>query len=139
MVCPLLIGTVLLLHQISWTMLLFPITLFPLLLISCGVSLFIASLGVYLRDIQQLIGILTQMLFFMTPIFYPISIVPEKLRWILEFNPLSPIVEETRKVLLYGQLPDPGVCLTSYILSFVVFQLGLVWFMKTKKGFADVL
>ena len=135
----LLIGTVLLLHQISWTMLLFPFTLFPLLLISCGVSLFIASLGVYLRDIQQLIGILTQMLFFMTPIFYPISIVPEKLRWILEFNPLSPIVEETRKVLLYGQLPDPGVCLTSYILSFVVFQLGLVWFMKTKKGFADVL
>lgn len=83
----LLIGTVLLLHQISWTMLLFPFTLFPLLLISCGVSLFIASLGVYLRDIQQLISILTQMLFFMTPIFYPISIVPEKLRWILEFNP----------------------------------------------------
>ena len=78
----LLIGTVLLLHQISWTMLLFPFTLFPLLLISCGVSLFIASLGVYLRDIQQLISILTQMLFFMTPIFYPISIVPEKLRWI---------------------------------------------------------
>lgn len=135
----LLIGTVLLLHQISWTMLLFPFTLFPLLLISCGVSLFIASLGVYLRDIQQLISILTQMLFFMTPIFYPISIVPEKLRWILEFNPLSPIVEETRKVLLYGQLPDPGVCLTSYVLSFVVFQLGLAWFMKTKKGFADVL
>ena len=135
----LLIGTVLLLHQISWTMLLFPFTLLPLLLISCGVSLFIASLGVYLRDIQQLISILTQMLFFMTPIFYPISIVPEKLRWILEFNPLSPIVEETRKVLLYGQLPDPGVCLTSYVLSFVVFQLGLAWFMKTKKGFADVL
>ena len=135
----LLIGTVLLLHQISWTMLLFPFTLLPLLLISCGVSLFIASLGVYLRYIQQLISILTQMLFFMTPIFYPISIVPEKLRWILEFNPLSPIVEETRKVLLYGQLPDPGVCLTSYVLSFVVFQLGLAWFMKTKKGFADVL
>lgn len=135
----LLVGTILLLHQISWTMLLLPITLIPLLLISCGVSLFIASLGVYLRDIQQLIGIITQMLFFMTPIFYPVSIVPESLRWILEINPLSPIVEETRKILLYGQLPDPWICLTSYILSFIVFQLGLAWFMKTKKGFADVL
>lgn len=135
----LLIGTVLLLHQISWTMLLLPLTLIPLLFISCGVSLFIASLGVYLRDIQQLIAIITQMLFFMTPIFYPVSIVPERLRWILEINPLSPIVEETRKILLYGQLPDPWICLTSYILSLIVFQLGLAWFMKTKKGFADVL
>lgn len=135
----LLAGTFLLLDQVSWTMLLLPVTLIPLLLIASGVSLFIASLGVYLRDIQQLVAILTQMLFFMTPIFYPISIVPERLRWILEFNPLSPIVEETRKVLLYGQLPDFSTCLGSYVLAAVVFQLGLAWFMKTKKGFADVL
>ncbi len=135
----LLVGTVLLLGQLSWTMLLLPVMLVPLLLISSGVSLFVSSLGVYLRDIQQIIGILTQMLFFMTPIFYPISIVPEKLRWILEFNPLSPIVEETRKVLLYGQLPDLHTCVFSYLLSAVVFQLGLAWFLKTKKGFSDVL
>lgn len=135
----LLIGTLFFLHHISWTIFLLPLTLIPLLLISCGVSLFIASLGVYLRDIQQLVIIITQMLFFMTPIFYPISIVPEKLRWILEFNPLSPIVEETRNVLLYGHLPDPLVCLEIYVISFIIFQLGLAWFMKTKKGFADVL
>lgn len=135
----LIAGTMLFLHQVSWTMLLLPVTLIPLVLISCGLSLFVSSLGVYLRDIQQLVGIITQMLFFMTPIFYPVAIVPEGLRWILECNPLSYIVEETRKILLYGQLPDLQVCFFSYLFSFIVFQLGLAWFMKTKKGFADVL
>lgn len=135
----LLLGTVFFLHQLSWTMLLLPITMIPLLLISAGVSFFVASLGVYLRDIPQLVGIVTQILFFMTPIFYPIAIVPERLRWILEFNPLSSVVEETRKLFLYGQVPDFGVCAMIFVLSCVIFQLGLAWFVKTKKGFADVL
>ena len=75
----------------------------------------------------------------MTPIFYPISVVPQRLRWILEYNPLSPVVEETRKMILFGRLPDWKVCALCFIVSFIVFQLGLAWFAKTKKGFADVL
>lgn len=135
----LLLGTILLLHQLSWTMLLLPLPLVPLLLISCGISLWVASLGVYLRDIYQFVLIITQILFFMTPIFYPLNIVPEKFRWLLDMNPLTAIVEESRKVLLYGMLPDWKVCLILFCISWVVFQLGLAWFMKTKKGFADVL
>lgn len=84
-------------HQIYWTTLLLPVTLIPLLLFTSGIAFFVASLGVYLRDVQQIIGVVTQILFFMTPIFYPISVVPQRLRWILEYNPLSPVVEETRK------------------------------------------
>ena len=120
-------------------MLLLPVTLLPLLLLSAGVSFVVASLGVYLRDVQQLVGILTQVLFFMTPIFYPISIVPENLRWVLEINPLSAVVEQTRRLFLYGQMPDPLACLSMLAVSWVVFQVGLCWFLKTKKGFADVL
>ena len=135
----LLVGTALFLHQFSWTMLLLPVTLVPLLLISAGVSYFVASLGVYLRDMQQLVGIATQMLFFMTPIFYPVSVVPEHMRWILRINPLSTVVEQTRRLFLYGQLPEIGPCLLVFGISLVVFQLGLAWFAKTKKGFADVL
>ena len=135
----LLMGIFIFLNGVSWTMFLLPFMLVPLLLLSSGVGLFVASLGVYLRDIQQLVVILTQILFFMTPIFYPISVVPEYLRWILEINPLSPIVEETRKILIYNTLPDVFVCLFLYVFSIVIFQLGLAWFIKTKKGFADVL
>lgn len=135
----LLAGTALFLQQISWTMVLLPVLLFPLLLLSAGVCYFVASLGVYLRDIQQVVGIVTQMLFFMTPIFYPASIVPEQVRWILEINPLSPLVEQTRNVFLFNALPDFWPTVTVWLISGIVFQLGLAWFMKTKKGFADVL
>jgi lipopolysaccharide transport system permease protein len=135
----LLFGTVIFLQQSSWTMLLLPVTLLPLLLLSAGIALFVASLTVYLRDVQQLVAIVCQILFFMTPIFYPLAIVPEKLRWILQINPLSYIVEQTRQLFLYSQLPDPATCLGMLVVSLAVFQLGLVWFAKTKKGFADVL
>lgn len=135
----LFLGTVLFLGQFSWTMALLPVTLLPLVLLAAGVSFFVASLGVYLRDMQQLVGIVTQVLFFMTPIFYPVSLVPEHLRWILRLNPLSFVVEQTRRLFLYGQPPEALVCLGVFAMSLVVFQLGLAWFAKTKKGFADVL
>ena len=135
----LLTGTAIFLHQVLWTTLLLPLLLFPLLLLSSGVCFFIASLGVYLRDIQQVVGIITQVLFFMTPIFYPASIVPESVRWILELNPLSPIVEQTHNVLLFGVVPDFWPTVFMWVVSGIIFQLGLAWFMKTKKGFADVL
>lgn len=135
----LFIGIACFFGKIFWTMLLFPITLLPLLLLSAGISFFVASLGVYLRDIPQLVAIITQMLFFMTPIFYPISVVPENLQWILHINPLSSIVEQTRQIFIYGQTPTLTACLGTIAVSFIIFQLGFAWFMKTKKGFADVL
>ncbi len=135
----LLVGTAVWTHNIHWTVLLLPLILLPLLLFSLGIGFFMASLGVYLRDTQQVVAVITQVLFFMTPIFYPIAVVPEDLRWILEFNPLSPFVEDARRVVLFGELPDWMHYLQSFFLSCVIFQLGLAWFSKTKKGFADVL
>ena len=135
----LLTGTAIFLHQVLWTTLLLPLLLFPLLLLSSGVCFFIASLGVYLRDIQQVVGIITQVLFFMTPIFYPASIVPESVRWILELNPLSPIVEQTHNVLLFGVVPDFWPTVFMWVVSGIIFQLGLAWFMKTKKGFVVIM
>jgi len=132
-------GTLLLLNTISWTMLLLPITIIPLILFTTGISFFVASLGVYIRDVQHLIGVVMQILFFMTPIFYPITAVPEKIRWVLQLNPLSLIVAETRKIFLYGQQPNWLLVGISFLVGAVIFQLGLIWFMKTKKGFADVL
>jgi lipopolysaccharide transport system permease protein len=120
-------------------MLLLPLALLPLLFLSAGMSFLMASLGVYLRDMQQLVSIALQVLFFMTPIFYPINLVPESMRWVLHINPLTTIVEHTRMLVLYGQTPEPLSFLASLLFSLVVFQLGLAWFAKTKKGFADVM
>lgn len=135
----LLLGVCVLPQSFSWTMLLLPVPLFCLLLFTTGACFIIAAFGVYLRDVPQLVSAATQVLFFMTPIFYPLSLAPEHLRRLLYLNPLTPAVEETRKLFLYGQEPDYTVFLWLFIFSLAVFQIGFVCFGKMKKGFADVL
>ncbi len=135
----LFLGVLFIFGTLSWTMLLLPLVLLPLFLFSCGISFFVASWGVYLRDTQYIVGVVLQILFFMTPIFYPITAVPKEFRWPLQINPLTIMIEEARKVFLLGKLPDWGFLGIAFLVSVVVLQVGFVWFLKTKKGFADVL
>ena len=135
----LFLGVWILLGQISWFVLLIPVVLLPVVLISSGVSMFVSSLGVYLRDVQQFVGIVTQILFFMTPIFYPATVVPEKYKWVLGLNPLATSVDQARDLFLLGRLPDLLSLAFIYCFSLGVFHLGFLWFLRTKKGFADVL
>lgn len=135
----LFLGTVFVLGKISFTMLLLPLILVPLFLFTLGVSFFVSSLSVYVRDTPYLVGVLLQILFFMTPIFYPIEAIPERFRWPLRLNPLTLLIEEARKVFLYGELPDWRFLGAAFLISLLVLHLGFLWFQKTKKGFADVL
>lgn len=121
------------------TALLFPLLLLPFTLFIMGLSWFLASLGVYLRDVSQIIGILTTALMFLTPIFYPVTNIPEGYRRIIYLNPLTFVVDQTRALLIFGQGVDwVGLGLFS-LLSIVVAQSGFLWFQKTRKGFGDVL
>ena len=135
----LILGIFIFIGNISFTILFIPLTIIPLFLLSLGMSFFVSALSVYIRDTQQAVAIITQILFFMTPIFYPISAVPENLRWILLCNPLTSIVEQTREIVLYGNMPEMPTIGWIFFFSIVIYQLGLSWFTKTKKGFADVL
>ena len=101
--------------------------------------MFVSSLGVYLRDVQQFVSIVTQILFFMTPIFYPATVVPEKYKWVLGLNPLATSVDQARDLFLLGRIPDVLSIVLIYCFSLGVFHLGFLWFLRTKKGFADVL
>jgi lipopolysaccharide transport system permease protein len=98
-----------------------------------------ASLGVYLRDVTQVIGILTTVLMFLSPIFYPVSALPERYQSFMIFNPLTPAVEYARDVLFWGRWPDFKVLAIYMAGSLTVAWLGFAWFQKTRKGFADVL
>ncbi|MBK6958195.1 MAG: ABC transporter permease [Nitrosomonas sp.] len=126
-------------HPIHWTLIFFPIIVLPLLLLILGLSWMLASIGVYVRDIGQFIGLILTMLLFMSPIFYPASALPESVRDYLFLNPLSFVIEQARAVTLYGQLPDWSGLVIYYMLASIVSWAGLMWFMKTRKGFADVL
>lgn len=124
---------------IPWTLLFLPLMYLPLVLLCLGLSWFLASLGVFVRDVGQLIGVAVQILFFMTPIFYPISALPANLQFILYLNPLTFIVNHFRRVILWGQMPDWGEWVIVTVATGVICLLGYIWFMKSKKTFADVV
>ena len=124
---------------LSWTALLLPVMVLPLMLFVLGLSGFLASLGVYIRDIQQLIVPLVQLMMFLSPVFYPITALPEAMRPWLQFNPLALAIEQTRGIILFGQAPDWTPYLFVLAASLLTALLGAWWFARTRKGFADVL
>lgn len=124
---------------IHWTLVFLPLMYLPLMLLCLGLSWFLASLGVFIRDIGQIIGVIIQILFFMTPIVYPIERIPAQIQIILYLNPLTFIVNHFRRVILWGQMPDWGEFVVITILTGLVCMAGYIWFMKSKKTFADVV
>ncbi|MBD9443980.1 ABC transporter permease [Rhizobium sp. RHZ01] len=118
---------------------LIPLALLPLVLYVTGLSWFLSSLGVYLRDVSQIIGLLTTVTMFLSPIFYPITAIPEKYRPFLYLNPITPAVEQARDVLYWGRGLDINLVVPNLLISIVVAWLGFAWFQKTRKGFADVI
>lgn len=116
-----------------------PLIFIPFALFIMGLSWALASLGVYLRDVSHFIGVIISVLMFVSPIFYPVTNLPESYRHFLYLNPLTPAIEQTRDVLFWGKLPDFSMLgMYSLVTAFIAW-MGFAWFQKTRKGFADVL
>ena len=135
----LVVGILIFNHFIHWTALLLPLIWLPMMMFTLGCGYFLASLGVFVRDMGTVIGVLTTILFFLTPIFYPISAVPEQFRIFCRMNPIAIFVEDARRVVLWGLFPDWPWFFFGMALSVAVLIFGFVWFMKSKKAFADVI
>ena len=124
---------------LTWTALLLPIVVAPLVLFVLGLSWFLAALGVYIRDIQQLVVPLVQLMMFLSPVFYPVSALPESIRPWLQLNPLALVIDQTRWIILFGQPMDWTAYLLCLGAGALTALLGVYWFARTRKGFADVL
>lgn len=135
----LLLAQLIIRQQMPWTIVLFPLVLLPLVFSTMGVSWFLAALGMYMRDIGQAIGILTTALLFLSPVMYPLSAVPESVRWWIELNPLTYIIEEGRNTLIFGRMPDMQRWIVMLAAGLLVAWAGFAWFQKTRRGFADVV
>lgn len=122
-----------------WTIIWFPLVLAPVCLTTLGVSWFLASLGVFLRDVSHAVVLGVQVLFFASPVFYSMERVKQPFRLVLEVNPLSHAIEDVRRILMHGQPPDWGWWIGSTAASVVLAVLGYTFFMKSKRAFADVL
>ncbi|TEB16176.1 Teichoic acid translocation permease protein TagG [Pelotomaculum sp. FP] len=138
-VCILLAGQMIFFHEVPVTVIYLPIVIIPLIFSSLGLSYILSSLGVFLRDLEHSVSIIVQALYFLTPIFYPISAVPVELKPYLYANPLTGFVEDARRVVVWGLQPDWRIWCIYLAASLLILQLGYWWFMKTRKGFADVL
>jgi lipopolysaccharide transport system permease protein len=111
----------------------------PLVFFVAGLSWFLASAGVYLPDLRQMVPVLVVLLLFLSPIFYPLSAIPEWFRFYIHLNPLAHIIEEARGVLFHARPPSWIRLGYASLAAWAVAWLGLVWFQKTRKGFADVI
>lgn len=116
-----------------------PIVIFPLLMLSLGVSWVLASIGVYARDIGPAVSLSTTALLFVSPVFYPVSAVPAAYRGLLRLNPLAFSIEQARGALIWGRWPDWTGLAAFYVGGLLVAWTGYVCFQMTRKGFADVL
>lgn len=121
------------------TLLLFPVIILPLIIFSVGVAWLLSSLTVYIRDIAQLVGIVSTVLLFISPVFYSIDRLPSIWQKVIYLNPISFIVDQMRNIAIYGTPPDwPGLAFYS-LIAFVMAWFGLFIFQRLRSGFADVL
>ncbi len=104
-----------------------------------GLSWLFASLGVYLRDLSQLMGMVTTVALFLAPIFYPIEALPDAYQALLAWNPITLPVMQLRDLMLWGKPLQWGEWAISLLIGAVVCQIGYWWFQKSRRGFADVL
>lgn len=126
-------------HTVTWMIVLLPLVLLPLVLLALGVSWLLAALGVYLRDIGQITGVLATAMLFLSTAMFPIEALPPQYRWLLIINPLTFIIDQARAVALWGQMPNwTGLGLYT-LCALAVLYLGYTVFRLTRRGFADVI
>lgn len=121
------------------TALLLPLIVGPLCFLIMGFSWALASLGVFLRDASQFIGVLTTVLMFLSPVFYPATAIPEKYQYLLYISPITPAIEMCRDILYWGKTPDIVLLVFYWFITIFIAWIGYAWFQKTRKGFADVI
>lgn len=126
-------------HRLHLTLLLLPLILVPLMLLTMGMCWFLASVGVYFRDISQVMPVFMTAMLFLSSAIIPVSILPKNLQTLFNLNPLTFFIDEARVVVLMGEAPNWGALALATVTGLLVAWLGHAWFVMTQRGFADVL
>lgn len=118
---------------------LFPFLMLITFLSSVGLGSFLAAINVKYRDVRYIVPFFIQLFMFLTPVIYPMSIVGNKVKWILALNPMSGIIESTRRILFGISGIDWNILCISAITGIALFILGITYFRQTEKFFADII
>jgi len=125
--------------ELYLTMFALPIAVIPLVLLTAGCCWFLAALGVFVRDIGQVIAVSVQLLLYLGPIIYPREVLPERFQWLMSINPVTVPVEQFRNILNFGVVINWFATGCYLLIALIVVWLGKGFFDKTKRGFADVI
>jgi lipopolysaccharide transport system permease protein len=126
-------------RHIPLTALWLPLVWLPLLTGCLALTWLLGALGVFLRDVGQIVAVMVSMLMFLSPIFFPLSALPARWQPILVMNPLAPVIEQTRRVLVDGSQPSLSYLIMGTILTTLICEASFRSFQKAKRAFADVL
>ncbi|MBU3740540.1 MAG: ABC transporter permease, partial [Rhodoferax sp.] len=121
------------------TALALPLVWLPLLPLVLGLGWLLAGLGTYVRDTEQVVTMLTSLLMFLSPIFFPVEALPAPWRDWMGLNPLAAVITGTRDVLLLGRWPDWGALALDGLACCGLALLGAAFFRAARRGFADVV
>jgi lipopolysaccharide transport system permease protein len=126
-------------HLPTLTLLWVPALMFCTIALGLGLGLLLGVLNVFVRDINQVMVVILQLWFWLTPIVYMISIVPPQLMYVMRLNPMYWIVTEYQALLVYGRAPDPMSLLPIGVSALVLLILGLLLFRRAATDMVDVL
>lgn len=123
----------------TWSLLLWVLAVVPLVLFTLGVGMILSALNVKYRDVKHAIPFIIQIWLFVTPVIYPTSIIPERFRFLLAFNPVTGIVELFRHAITPSRPLDPAMLTISMGLIATVFVAAVVYFRRAEREFSDVV
>lgn len=126
-------------HGVPPTFPLVLVVMVPLVFYGLGLSWLLSLIGVFIRDVTQVVGVIAQILLFLSPVFFPITSIPEAYRGLFLANPLTTLIEQAREVVIRGQVFDWGPWFLQLLASVLFCTLGLLCFRRAKAAFADVL
>ena len=126
-------------QQLHLTIFLLPLIMVPQLVFTCGLSYLISVLGTYVPDIRETLRAFVRAMFFMTPIIWPAGRVPEDYKWLVDYNPLTFLVEAYRNLILEGTLPFGEQAIYFCLVAVTLFVAGLALFNRVKHNFADLI
>jgi lipopolysaccharide transport system permease protein len=124
---------------IHYTMTLIPLLLVVQILLTLGISLFASAVLVFYRDVRFVIPLLLQLWMYASPVFYPVSSVPEKYRTLYMLNPMAGVIESFRAVVLKGVWPNWGELGLAALVSLAIFFIGFSFFKRLEWQFADIV
>lgn len=122
----------------SWQLILIPALIASTIIAVLGIGILLAALTVAYRDFRHIVPFLLRLLFFMTPVIYPVSVMPERWRWILSLNPIGGTISAFRAAIL-GTPIDLTAWGTSTLIAIAATIVGLVYFQRAQRNFADIV